>query len=119
MAKKYVYSTLSASVRYPTDQGEILVKGGANIADKHMLTPYGVVTTLEEHQADSLMGSAAFLDHVSAGFITVEDHKEDPDLVAANMTGRDGAAPDTAESLMLEDDTIESVEGSVVKRKAK
>jgi len=48
-----------------------------------------------------------------------DKNKTDADHAAAAMNGRDESAPDTAESLIADDDTIESIKDGVIKRKAK
>lgn len=115
----YIYSTLSSSVNYSTEVGDILILGGANIPDQHLWTPYGVATQVSDEQYEALQKHYLFQMHVENGFIRASKTKEDADKVAADMTGRDASAPDTAESLMAGDDDIESVKDGVVKRKAK
>lgn len=66
-----------------------------------------------------LESSHVFRLHKENGFITVEKYKEDADLIAANMTGRDASAPETPETLTLNDSEIESVNGTKITRKTK
>lgn len=115
----YIYSTLTADVAYTTEVGDIFIAGGANIADKHMLTPYGKVTSVTDEQYAALQKVEVFRTHVEHGCIKADKHKQDAEKVAADMTGRDDSAPDTPESLAAEDDTIESIKDGVIKRKTK
>jgi hypothetical protein len=111
----YVYSTLSNDNRY----GEVLISGKANVANKNLITPLGVMTRITSAQLEECDSFPVFQLHKENGFITVEKYKEDPDLVASDMTGRDNSAPETPETLVLKDDTIESVEGTDIKHKQK
>jgi hypothetical protein len=111
----YIYSTLSNDQLYtnytavadspnklPIKGSTILVKGKANILDKRFFTPQGVVTKVSAEDLSELRRNKVFNLHVANGFITVSEAKADPDIVAADMTGRDKSAPDTAESLLAE-----------------
>lgn len=115
----YIYSTLSADQNYTTPLGDILIVGGANIPDKHLLTPYGKVTKVSDDQYAALKDHHLFKLHEANGFVKADKNKADADKVAADMTGRDDSAPDTAESLMAGDPNVESVKDGVVKLKGK
>ena len=115
----YIYSTLAADVVYTTLAGDILIHGGANVPDQHLLTPYGKMTKISDDEYAALKDNHVFQLHVENGHIRADKHKEDPDKIAADMTGRDESAPDTAESLMAADPDIEDVKDGGVKRKAK
>lgn len=115
----YIYSTLSADVVYSTDAGEVLVHGGANIPDKHLLTPYGKVTRVTDDEYAALERNHLFKTHKENGYITADKHKTDADHAAAAMNGRDMSAPDTEESLISSDSTIEKIKDGVITRKAK
>lgn len=104
MAKKhYVYSTLSADQEYtayreggadlPITAGSVFIKGGANVADKRLHTPYGVVTEVDGDQLAALESNHVFQLHKANGFIRVSDKREDPEVVAADMEGRSPDAP--------------------------
>lgn len=103
MAKDiYVYSTLSSSQRYtaydgnkdlPRAQKSVLIKGGANVADKHFQTPRGVVTQITEEQLAFLKKDPMFQRHVERGFITYDEKRVDVEKVASNMEGRDTSSP--------------------------
>lgn len=106
MAKKplYVYSTLSADVRYCAhEQGGadvqvprdgILIKGGAGVIDKRLLTPEGaIVTTIDADDLEQLRGDEVFKLHEANGYIKVSEHKEDGEKVAGqDMETRDASA---------------------------
>lgn len=115
MTDYYVYSTMSADVNY----GGVLIAGKANVANKNIVTPLGTATKVDDSALSFLESSHLFNLHKKNGFITVEKYKEDADLVAANMTGRDASAPETPETLTLNDPEIESVDGTKITRKTK
>jgi len=106
MAKKlYVYSTLTASVRYcagvPGEPGMIvpndgiLIEGGANVANKNLITPTGaVVTVIDSDDLERLRADPTFKLHEANGFLKVSEHREDGEKVAAqDMKLRDESAP--------------------------
>lgn len=96
MADVYIYSTLSASVSYEIDGGkQILIAGGANIPDKHFLTPQGVVTRVTAEDLAGLKKNRVFELHNKNGFIRWEDKKVDVEQVVTGMQGADDSAPDT------------------------
>lgn len=110
MAKRiFIYSTLSASVRYaasepggadvPVPTDGILIVGGTNVANKNLITPRGaVVTEVSAEQLDRLRQDEVFKLHQANGFITISDKMEDGEKVAsADMQGRDQSAPLTPE----------------------
>lgn len=111
----YVYSTLSNDNKY----GSVLINGKANVANKNVITPLGVVTRITDAQLEECKSYPVFHKHKENGFLTVEKYKEDADLVASDMTGRDASAPETPETLMINDSEVESVEGTHVTRKQK
>lgn len=105
MSKIYVYSTLANDNCYtgyteggadiPAKTYEILIAGGAGVAERgqRLLTPRGVVTEITKEQAEQLATNTVFQRHVTNGFITVSDKKEDPENVAADMASRDPGGP--------------------------
>lgn len=111
----YVYSTLSNDNNYDG----VLIAGKANVATKNLITPMGVMTKVDDSTLKHLEGNHVFQLHKKNGFITVEKYKEDADQVAADMTGRDSSAPETPETLALNDAEVESVEGTHITRKQK
>jgi hypothetical protein len=101
----YVFSTLTCDQLYtqylesdnpnslPRSAGQVLIKGGAGVANDRIVTPQGVVTEIDASQMAILMNVDAFRDHVKAGYITVEDKPADAEKVAADMQRRDGSSP--------------------------
>lgn len=105
-----VFSTMSASVRYvdwkpgagdgaPAQEGEsVIVKGGAGVADKNIVTLRGIPTMVTEAQAAMLRANPVFKLHQSNGFVSLEEvpappSQETVEGKVAKLEGRDGSAP--------------------------
>ena len=104
MSKTYhVYSKMASDVTYndyvpggdiPRVARSVTIKGGAGVANKNIITPYGVHTEITEEERDMLLKNGIFKLHQEGGFVTIEGKKEDPDLVATNLSaGPDPSAP--------------------------
>lgn len=105
MAKDFfILSTLTADQEYtsytqgggdiPIPAGSVLIRGGANVADKRLVTPQGVVTKVNSDQMAMLESNDVFKLHKANGYITVSERKPaDPDAAAASQASRDGSAP--------------------------
>ena len=103
MSKIYIYSTLTADQIYtsyktspngvPTATSNVLIKGGANLMTKHMVTPRGVVTEVTPEELAELRTNEVFKLHLSNGFLQISEAKTDVEKAAADMTGRDQSAP--------------------------
>lgn len=95
MAEIYIYSTLSASVAYEVDgKREILVAGGANVPNKHFVTPQGVVTSVTEEDLALLKKNRVFDLHSKNGYLKWHAKKVEVEAVIADMQGYDASAPD-------------------------
>lgn len=121
MSKKlYVFSTLAADVAYtnyapggadlPIDLPPVLIRGGAGVANDRLVTPRGVATDVTEEQAEYLRANPVFQMHEKNGFVTISASFADPDIVAADMTGRDRSAPVVPQDLTA-DETPAAVGG--------
>lgn len=114
MSKEYyVFSTLAADTAYaayieggadmPIQDHErtILIRGGAGVATKHLVTPYGVMTKVSEEELALLKKNAVFQLHMDNKFITIQDKAHDAELV---VTGeglkRDNSSPITPEDFV-------------------
>ena len=106
MSKKdevYIFSTLTSSVEYrnhvqggadlPVVDKSVLIVGGTNLPDKHLITPYGVMTTISAEDFSWLQDNELFKLHQKNGFISVRDKPADPEKVATDMETRDQSAP--------------------------
>lgn len=98
-----IFSTLASDVAYtnhaqgggdmPIELPPVVVKGGAGVANDRLVTPRGVATRVTEEQVEYLRQNEIFKLHEKNGFVMVSEAYADPDLVAADMTGRDNSAP--------------------------
>ena len=82
---KYVISKLTGAQDYNfyvpgTGEGvnlvscTIHVNGGANVADKHFITPDGVITELTDEQAERLKTHPVFSLHEKNGFVKIRQN---------------------------------------------
>lgn len=99
MSKIYVYSTLTSDQSYGTTDGVVTINGGANVSNKHLLTPRGVATEIDASQRDALQEHAVFAAHQKNGFVSISEKKRDADSVADGMTGADKSAQETEKTM--------------------
>lgn len=100
---KYIASTLSASVQYtayaetggdlPAVAKTVTIAGGAGVANKHFVTPRGVITNVDDADVKMLLANPIFKIHMANGYVQILDSVTDGDAAAADMTGRDNSAP--------------------------
>lgn len=116
----HIYSTLTNAQQYPvyrkSPQGDNVVEayvhinGGSGLANKHLITPVGVLTSVSERAYEHLKESSIFQAHVEAGYITVRDKQVDIErAVADHSSERDNSAPLTPEDYTgvdAEDDAV-------------
>lgn len=107
MSKHYVVSTLTASQAYtlfekadedgkriPRAKRVVVVKGGHGVSDKNLITPQGVVTTIDEDQANFLENNDAFKRHEKAGFVKIlKKNPGDSEKSSSDLEQRDGSSP--------------------------
>lgn len=77
----YITSTMSTGVKYavygksagglPVVVKEIEVKGGANVANKALYTPTGIVTKVTDEELELLENHPVFKMHKAAGFLKI------------------------------------------------
>jgi cbb3-type cytochrome oxidase cytochrome c subunit len=112
----YVYSTLSCNqlyTKYVKSAGgdmsrlekSVLIKGGANVADKHFITPRGVVTEVSAADYEFLKENKLFKLHVANGYVTTDAKNVNIEKVVTDMTGADKSAPLTPEDYQVESKT--------------
>lgn len=99
----HVFSTLANDQRYvnyvsspegvPTPTSDILIKGGAGVANERLITPLGVHTEVTEEALAELEKNPVFAQHKKNGFITVQTRKADADKVATDMNAKDRSRP--------------------------
>ena len=101
---KYVFSTLTASQKYPiykkvpgrdmlVMESYVFINGGANLPTKVLVTPRGVVTEITDEEYERLQQSPGFQQHLENGFLSVEDKSHEIDKVVADLKPKDKSAP--------------------------
>lgn len=109
----YVYSTATCSAQYITYEEnssrdiavvkkkpngkpmKVTINGGHGIADKHMFTPRGVVTIVEDDDMEMLLKNDNFLQHMQSGHISYDKKRVKIIKKVENMAEKDGSAPYT------------------------
>jgi len=105
----YIYSTLASDMNYATYSTkpedlrrdiakpikEILIAGKANVANKHFVTPRGMVTKISDEDFGLLKENYHFKEHVRLGYVTSEKKQLEVDKVITGMNARDVSAPIT------------------------
>ena len=106
-----LFSTLTADQKYtfwktftsgaaPEPVREIIIKGGANVATRLLVTPKGARTEISEDDLALLQENEVFKRHVEGGFITWRKEIVEPEVaVADGMAQRDKSAPPTPETI--------------------
>jgi hypothetical protein len=110
----FIYSTISCDNVYPvyhekSDESgpnkiktSVLIKGGANVAQRRFVnedgtnTPAGVRTEVTDEQLEILFQSDEFQKHVDRGFLTIVQSKEKIADVVEDMESKDASAQFTA-----------------------
>ena len=89
----YLYSTASIPVVFTLETGEAIeVPGRANVSNKHLWTPRGVALEVTSEQLEGLKKLPSFASRVTDGFYSFSTFEKDPNQVAKDMAGADGAA---------------------------
>jgi len=101
----YVYSTLATDQEYaafaaaapgtdlPLRIEGVLITGKVGVANKHLITPRGAVTTITDEQHARLVEDPVFQLHRDNGFVAVEHKLTAPEAVSANMSAADPSRP--------------------------
>lgn len=100
----YIYSTLASDTAYTewhegggdikTEGRSVTIKGGTGVANKHLITPLGTVTTVSDEELAFLEANPVFKKHKDGGYIRVSAKNEDPEkVVSGDMKSRDVSAP--------------------------
>lgn len=115
MAKTYVFSTLANDQRYqnwviggndvPMKSHSVLIKGGSGVANDRLVTPFGVVTEVTEHDLEELKKNISFSNHEKKGFIVVRNKKAEVEKIASEMNLKDESSPLTHKDYISEEDS--------------
>ena len=95
----YVYSTVTASIAYKIGDKTIVIKGGANVADKHMWTPKGVATKVTREELEELRKIPSFSSREKEGYFSTSQFEKNANKVAGDMAGADKSAQADVEKL--------------------
>lgn len=95
----YVYSTVTASIEYKIGDKTVVIKGGANVTDKHMWTPQGVATKVTREELGELRKIPSFASREENGFFSASQFEKNPNKVADDMAGADKSAQADVEKL--------------------
>lgn len=99
MKNYYIYNTLTNDQKYvvyetnpggiPVPVGNVEIAGGHGRINKHLITPLGVLTIVDENQMALLKRCPLFELHQKNGFIRIETTKKDAEAVASDMETAD------------------------------
>lgn len=95
----YVYSTVTASIAYTVGDKTIIIKGGANVTDKHMWTPRGVATEVTKDELEELRKIPSFASREKDGYFSTSQFEKNANKVAGDMAGADKSAQADVEKL--------------------
>ena len=95
----YVYSTVTASIAYTVGDKTIVIKGGANVTDKHMWTPRGVATEVTKDELEELRKIPSFSSREKDGYFSTSQFEKHANKVAGDMAGADKSAQADVEKL--------------------
>ena len=95
----YVYSTVTASISYTVGDKTIVIKGGANVTDKHMWTPRGVATEVTKDELEELRKIPSFASREKDGYFSTSQFEKNANKVAGDMAGADKSAQADVEKL--------------------
>ena len=95
----YVYSTVTASIAYKIGDKTIIIKGGANVTDKHMWTPRGVATEVTKDELEELRKIPSFSSREKDGYFSTSQFEKNANKVAGDMAGADKSAQADVEKL--------------------
>lgn len=95
----YVYSTVTASIAYTVGDKTIVIKGGANVTDKHMWTPRGAATEVTKDELEELRKIPSFASREKDGYFSTSQFEKNANKVAGDMAGADKSAQADVEKL--------------------
>lgn len=110
----YVYSTLACPQKFvvyapppepgmlPVEKVSVLIRGGAGIASKNLITEHGVHTVITQSELDAISELDHFKRFVASGHIRVEGKLFDIDKMISDMNPRDPGGPLTPADFMNE-----------------
>lgn len=98
----YIFSTLSNDQLYteyakgggdvPVIGKQLLIRGGAGVANDRLITPLGVSTDVDEADVEWLKTIPAFADHLNRGHLSIQPKPYEPEKVVPDLE-RDPSSP--------------------------
>lgn len=105
---KFVFSKLPSSTAYTewqvgpggiqTEVRRVLVKGGAGVANKQLITPQGIMTEVTDADAEFLLNDHHFKQHQKNGFVTLTAGRAEVETVVADLSSDPTGADPLTES---------------------
>ena len=95
----YVYSTVTASIAYTVGDKTIVIKGGANVTDKHLWTPLGGATEVTKDELEELRKIPSCASREKDGYFSTSQIEKNANKVAGDMAGADNSAQADVEKL--------------------
>ncbi len=114
MSRIYIYCTLSNDQRYQLKDGRsVLVAGKANVANKQLVTPKGMATSITEDEFNLLQENIVFNAHAKNGFVSASHDKQDAETFAErHLEAADKSAQDTPATAKKRNQAGAKVQGS-------
>jgi hypothetical protein len=95
-------------------QAQILIRGGAGLADKNLVTPLGIHTEVTEEEAAALQQNHVFKLHHRNGHISMQARNTDVEKVVGDMGDQtDPSAPITPASFEEVDEDTTAIPESI------
>lgn len=79
--------------RLPVEKVSVLIRGGAGIASKNLITEWGVRTVITQAEYDAICELYHFKEFVKNGYLRVENKAFDIDRIVSDMNPGDPGAP--------------------------
>lgn len=91
--KIVVWSKPPENGMLPQPLREVLIRGGAGIASKNLITPQGVHTAITQEEYDAIADTQHFKQFIESGHFRVERKEYDIDKMVGDMNSRDPGGP--------------------------
>lgn len=91
--KIVVWSKPPENGMLPVPEREVLIRGGAGIASKNLITPQGVHTAITMEEYEAIKDVEHFKKFVDSGHFRVERKEYDVEKMVSDMNSRDPGGP--------------------------
>lgn len=88
LANTQIYTNYAkgTSANVNIEAATVEVKGGADVTDKNLVTPEGVLTRITDNDLDILKSNKGFQKHLEGGYVKYFGQKPDIEKHASKMT---------------------------------